>query len=813
VGGRKALAKGLNDPWKDPAYRLAMAGSTAHRDDELAFQWHVYRLRNVKGGVDAGPPHAMQMHGGPGGKKPVGSANLYRQQEIRAANTALVSRIRTQRSAYADLFDPEMEAAREKMKQRKLRHMQQQHALRPDSSPTRGGVVGALTSRVQARNIELGNQTLLRQLKRIDSTKGPYNAEAAHASALEMASRVRRRPPALMHAHPTALLKDDKGKWLPPPIHWSVIAARATSPSKAAPPINHSHFSRRPATAAQRAAEPAGTDWRAYAASKGLLASSASTPALHVQPSSRTGGHSSSTSRPQPSPYGQQHHEQHQYPPQPTTSAGAGFATGRSPAAAGRSTSAERVTPSTGRASSSPYAPSVSAYSRSSGYGGSPSRPRSTSRGPATSRPGAAPSPTMYPSAFTARPGTSGYPGYRARSDRSLTYGGAAEEKSNDAHPSPFSPSSSSASARRPSSRKALSAAQQRQQQQQLQQRQKQQDERDPDSLLAVVADMDVRGERKATADLEDADEYGDDPDHESSSLADVAAGGLASSFRRAPSPHPDEGVPSLLPLHPVPLATKRRAGCSTVPLRVEGMPCVVAAEVAAEQEEGAPPSVLQFSCYRDMNGAADDAAAADGDELPLPLLVSYESLAAIFPSSIDGLVFAPFTDLTSLLYALAPRFYFRERTHSHPTSSGDSFASAVVFAMHMDPAFDAPVQQQLLHQSSSNTGSPRKKTLSASSSSARASFGAPTAASSGSPSAAGSPLSTKRSLRASGGGVSYSATANNNDAADSSAAASLQPSSAAAEAAAASNAEPAPAATYLADELLDNAGADVDDY
>jgi hypothetical protein len=41
------------DQMADPSYRLAAARSTEHREQELAWQWHVYRLATAKQKIDA----------------------------------------------------------------------------------------------------------------------------------------------------------------------------------------------------------------------------------------------------------------------------------------------------------------------------------------------------------------------------------------------------------------------------------------------------------------------------------------------------------------------------------------------------------------------------------------------------------------------------------------------------------------------------------------------------------------------------------------------------------------------------------------
>lgn len=264
----------------DPAYRLAVSSNTTMREQELSWQWHVYRLATAKEKIDAKPPYSFGMirdtekaalHA------KVNSATAFRQHEIQMANNALVSRIRVQKSTYHEHFQKDAHANSTSPLVRDHRAKKLDADRRNGTDTARMGgssgiYFGARASRNQQRKIQLDNQALLHALKRINNSIGPYNKDKV-AHEIEAHERlIRRRLPRLMHAHPKGVIEHGQTDGIQPPIHFSVIAARATSPTKGGPLAGSPP--RSPVTAA-----PHEVNWREYYAQRGL-GSSASQPIL-----------------------------------------------------------------------------------------------------------------------------------------------------------------------------------------------------------------------------------------------------------------------------------------------------------------------------------------------------------------------------------------------------------------------------------------------------------------------------------------------------------------------------------------------------
>ena len=302
-----------SEPLYAPAYRLAAARSTEHREQELAWQWHIYRIKQAKGKIDAKEPHCVNLRRDPrksAKQLALHTANVFRAHEIQMANNALVSRIKGQKSTYGDLFDEELVAKNAARADRALAHRKEIIEMAGTSTSRTGksggggggggGVAGSMTqgasglyfnSRASKNNqhrIAQDNQSLLKRLKNINAGTGPYNSRKLQNEVAEHERLVRRRLPRIMHAHPN--LASERVLKMQPPIHYSVEAARATSPSRSVVAgVSLSSPQRAPAGPVVPQQDE---DWRVYAESRGLTPQS--------QQPRRNNGHSPARRSPQP---------------------------------------------------------------------------------------------------------------------------------------------------------------------------------------------------------------------------------------------------------------------------------------------------------------------------------------------------------------------------------------------------------------------------------------------------------------------------------------------------------------------------------
>lgn len=90
-------------PLSPSSYHLAAARSTVHRDDEMAWQWHIYRLRCVEAKLDSKPPHSFSLIRNEVTAKQL-TSKMLREHDVQLANNALVARIKSQKSTYQDFF-------------------------------------------------------------------------------------------------------------------------------------------------------------------------------------------------------------------------------------------------------------------------------------------------------------------------------------------------------------------------------------------------------------------------------------------------------------------------------------------------------------------------------------------------------------------------------------------------------------------------------------------------------------------------------------------------------------------------------------
>jgi len=251
AGGREK-SPSRKDPWNNPWYRLAAARSSEHREQELAWQWHVYRLRTIKQKIDSSPPASYKLIRDPEKSSMLArckSSAAFRQHEIQMANNALVARIRNQKSEYE--FKPQ-----------KSEPQNQTGAI----------FMGSRALRMQRRKIEIDNANLLKNLQRIQQRAGPYNREKIQSEVHEHERLVRKRLPRLMHAHPNLKAKEAPQ----PPIHFT--AARLNSPAKlrnmsrsaSNSPSRRKTQDEQVVQEMMAVAAAEGVDWREYMARKGI---------------------------------------------------------------------------------------------------------------------------------------------------------------------------------------------------------------------------------------------------------------------------------------------------------------------------------------------------------------------------------------------------------------------------------------------------------------------------------------------------------------------------------------------------------------
>lgn len=169
---------------QDPMYRLAAAKSTEHREQELAWQWHVYRLKTTKQKIDSAPPASFKLLRDPdrvNSPLKFSTSQAFRQNEIQIANNALVARIRTQKSTYGFKAGDGLHATYTLMSDSRTGPANKKE--QPSNSSN--NAMGSRTSQNAQRKIAMDNAKLLRTLQSINSRAGPYNRDKIHGQIYE----------------------------------------------------------------------------------------------------------------------------------------------------------------------------------------------------------------------------------------------------------------------------------------------------------------------------------------------------------------------------------------------------------------------------------------------------------------------------------------------------------------------------------------------------------------------------------------------------------------------------------------------------